>query len=122
MSGLARDGTAEPASRDRILRHERLGKINFPFAADHEQDCQPYMPSYHKLRKIIYYTIDSGSIQLDYRYPSQMQYIVYIYIVHNTIIFYTLYPIHLELPLSLLYVMFATYDTISIHVRWLVRH
>ena len=31
MSRLARDGTAEPVSRDQILRHERgQGKIIFP--------------------------------------------------------------------------------------------
>ena len=43
MSKLTRDGTAEPVSRDRILRRER-GKriIHFPCSAtDHEQDWQP---------------------------------------------------------------------------------
>ena len=43
MSKLTRDGTAEPVSRDQILRRER-GKriIHFPCsAADHEQDWQP---------------------------------------------------------------------------------
>ena len=40
---LTRDGTAEPVSRDQILRHERgQGNIHFPRSADHEQDCQPY--------------------------------------------------------------------------------
>ena len=43
MSRLTRDGTAEPVSRDQILRHARgQGKINFPCSADHEQDWQPY--------------------------------------------------------------------------------
>ena len=43
MSRLTRDGTAEPVSRDQILRHARgLGNINFPCSADHEQDWQPY--------------------------------------------------------------------------------
>ena len=43
MSRLTRDGTAEPVSRDRILRHARgQGDINFPCSADHEQDWQPY--------------------------------------------------------------------------------
>ena len=38
MSRLARDGTAEPVSRDQILRHARgQGNIHFP-----EQDWQPY--------------------------------------------------------------------------------
>ena len=43
MSRLTRDGTAEPVSRDQILRHARgQGNIHFPCSADHEQDCQPY--------------------------------------------------------------------------------
>ena len=42
MSRLTRDGTAEPVSRDQILRHTRgQGNINFPCSADHEQDWQP---------------------------------------------------------------------------------
>ena len=37
------DGTAEPVSRDQILRHARgQGSIHFPCSADHEQDWQPY--------------------------------------------------------------------------------
>ena len=43
MSRLTRDGTAEPVSRDQILRHARgQGDVNFPCSADHEQDWQPY--------------------------------------------------------------------------------
>ena len=43
MSRLTRDGTAEPVSRDQILRHVRgQGKIPFPCSADHGQDWQPY--------------------------------------------------------------------------------
>ena len=43
MSRLTRDGTAEPVSRDQILRHARgQGNIRFPCSADHEQDRQPY--------------------------------------------------------------------------------
>ena len=43
MSRLTRDGTAEPVSRDQILRHARdQGNIVFPCSADHEQDWQPY--------------------------------------------------------------------------------
>ena len=43
MSRLTRDGTAEPVSRDQILRHER-GQVNilFSYSADHVQDWQPY--------------------------------------------------------------------------------
>ena len=43
MSRLTRDGTAEPVSRDQILRHTRGQRnIHFPCSADHEQDWQPY--------------------------------------------------------------------------------
>ena len=43
MSRLTRDGTAEPVSRDQILRRER-GQGNIPFcSADYEQDWQPYL-------------------------------------------------------------------------------
>ena len=43
MSRLTRDGTAEPNSRDQILRRERgRGNINFPCSADHVQDWQLY--------------------------------------------------------------------------------
>ena len=43
MSRLTRDGTAEPVSRDQILRHVRgQGNNIFPCSAVHEQDWQPY--------------------------------------------------------------------------------
>ena len=43
MSRLTPHGTAEPVSRDQILRHARgQGNIHFPYSADHEQDWQPY--------------------------------------------------------------------------------
>ena len=43
MSRLTRDRTAEPVSRDQILRHERgQGNIHFSCSADHVQDWQPY--------------------------------------------------------------------------------
>ena len=42
-SRLTRDGTAEPVSRDQILRHARgQGNVHFPCSAGHEQDWQPY--------------------------------------------------------------------------------
>ena len=42
MSGLARDGTAEPVSQDQILRCEQgQGIVHFPCSADHKEDCQP---------------------------------------------------------------------------------
>ena len=43
MSGLARDGTAEPVSRDQVLRRERRqGEKYFSCLADHWQDWRPY--------------------------------------------------------------------------------
>ena len=43
MSRPTRKGTAEPVSRDQILRRERgQGNINFPCSAHHERDWQPY--------------------------------------------------------------------------------
>ena len=43
MSRLTRDGTAEPVSRDQILRRGwGQGSIHFPCSAGHEQDWQPY--------------------------------------------------------------------------------
>ena len=44
MNRLTRDGTAEPVSRDLILRRERGqgNNIHFlPCSADHKQDWQP---------------------------------------------------------------------------------
>ena len=43
ISRPTRDGTAEPVSRDQILRREReQGYGYIPCSADHEQDWQPY--------------------------------------------------------------------------------
>ena len=43
MSRVTRDGTAEPVSRDKILRREHgEGNIHFPCLADHVQNWQPY--------------------------------------------------------------------------------
>ena len=42
-SRVMRDGTAEPVSRDQILRRERgQENIHFPCSAGHVQDWQPY--------------------------------------------------------------------------------
>ena len=56
VSKLARNGTAEPVSRDEFLRREERGQgnIQIPCSADHEQDWQPY-PVDHTLA--IYVTI-----------------------------------------------------------------
>ena len=54
MSKLTRDGTAEPVSRDQILRREReKGDINFPCSADHEQDWQLYVMTVHTYEYLI---------------------------------------------------------------------
>ena len=45
MNRLTRDGTAEPVSRDQILRRERgQGNVHFSCSADHQQNRQvdPY--------------------------------------------------------------------------------
>ena len=43
MSRLTQDGTAEPVSRDQILRRgRRQENFHFPGLADHEQDWQHY--------------------------------------------------------------------------------
>ena len=43
MSRLTRDRTAEPVSRDQILRRERGQRnIHLPRSADHKQGWQPY--------------------------------------------------------------------------------
>ena len=42
MSRLTRVGTAEPFSRDQILRHGDRGIIILLVSADHEQDWQPF--------------------------------------------------------------------------------
>ena len=41
---MTRDGTAEPVSRDQILRRKRgQGNTSFPCSADHEKIWQPCM-------------------------------------------------------------------------------
>ena len=58
MSRLTLDGTAEPVSRDQILRRERgQGNIPFPCSADHEQDWQPYPINSYSCYIIICVTI-----------------------------------------------------------------
>ena len=43
MNRLTQDGTAEPVSRDQILRRDSgQGNLYFPCSADHVQDWQPY--------------------------------------------------------------------------------
>ena len=70
MSRLTRDGTAEPVSRDQILRHARgQGNISFPCSVDHDQDWQPYPVDPH------------SAIYVDHTY-------IHIYIFpHDSVIF-----------------------------------
>ena len=42
MSGVTRDGTAQPVTPDKILRRERVQGFLFSYLTDHEQDWQPY--------------------------------------------------------------------------------
>ena len=77
MSRLTRDGTAEPVSRDNILRRERgQGNIHFPCSADHEQDWQPYPVD-------PYTTVSDGDTYMDYintktcLYPMIRKYLVF---------------------------------------------
>ena len=45
MSRLTRDGTADPVSRDQILRRERGQRsFHFPCSAGHVQDWEPSYP------------------------------------------------------------------------------
>ena len=81
MSRLTRDGTAEPASRDQILRHERgQGNINFPCSADHEQDWQPYpVDPYSAIcddddRTYIHTYINGATVKKNYFKPPTVQY------------------------------------------------
>ena len=66
MNMLTRDGTAEPVSRDQILRHVRgQGGIYFTCSADHEQDWQPYpVDPYSAISVMTIHTIDATSIKL----------------------------------------------------------
>ena len=44
INRLTWDRTAEPVSRDQILRRKRGQRKNhFPCSADHDQDWQPYL-------------------------------------------------------------------------------
>ena len=68
MSRLTRDGTAEPISRDEILRRKRgQGKIIFPCSANHEQDWQPYpvdpYPCYSVYYIILYYVMTTQGVR-----------------------------------------------------------
>ena len=62
MSRLTRDGTAEPVSRDQILRHARVqGNINFPCSADHET----FVEKKHLVKKPLNYPVDPYSAICD---------------------------------------------------------
>ena len=76
MSWLTRNGTAEPVSRDQILRREcGQGKNHFPCSADHEQDWQPYPAdpyssymcnhTYISIHSMRYVRGNGGSLRMD---------------------------------------------------------
>ena len=77
MSRLTRDGTAEPVSRDGILRHARgQGNVHFPCSADHEQDWKlypvdPYSAICDDHTYIHTYYIDIFTITQKHRYASE---------------------------------------------------
>ena len=74
VSRLTRDGTAEPMSRDQILRHARgQGNIHFPCSADHEQDWQPYPVD-------LYSAICDDHTCIHTYIPSHMAVVIYYYI------------------------------------------
>ena len=61
VSRLTRDGTAEPVSRDQILRHVRgQGNIHCPCSAEHEQDWQPYPVDSYSCYRLYVMTINGG--------------------------------------------------------------
>ena len=68
MSRLTRKGTAEPVSRNQILRHARgQGNIHFTCSADHEQDWQPYpVDPYSAIcdDHIIYHALEKVAFQV----------------------------------------------------------
>ena len=56
VSRLTRDGTAEPVSRDQILRRERgQGNVRIPCSADLEQDWKPYPVDPYSAKSAAYY-------------------------------------------------------------------
>ena len=64
MNRLMRDETAEPMSRDQILRRERAhGNIHFPCSADHEQGWRPYPVDPHSAIIYILLCDDHKSIR-----------------------------------------------------------
>ena len=66
MSRLTRDRTAEPVSREQILRHERgQGNIHLSCSADHVQDWQVIMSILGRFVQNIDYIV--LSLQVDFR-------------------------------------------------------
>ena len=75
ISGLMRDGTAEPVSRGQFLGRERgQGNIYVSCLADHEQDWQTYPVdpySAESADKIYVHTFSCCSLSVDYCLNSQ---------------------------------------------------
>ena len=86
MSRLTRNGTAEPVSRDQILRRERgQGNINFPFPADHVQDWQPYPVDPYSCY-MCDHTIQDMTHDVWYYYIYSVQVFIYYIMVHTRVV------------------------------------
>ena len=82
MNRLARDGTAQPISRDQILRHERGQRnIHIPCSADHEKDCQPSYPVGYILLCVLRPYIHTYIDRLMYASHCPLSILIYIFLV-----------------------------------------
>ena len=115
MSRLARDGTAEPVSRDQTLRHERgQGSIHFLCSADHEQDWQPYPVDPYSCYMCYHTYILHYTTLLTLHY---LHYPTYTTLLTLPYLHYTTYTTLLTLP----YLHYPTYTTLlTLHYRVLV--
>ena len=109
MSRLTRDGTAEPVSRDQILRHARgQGNVHFPCSADHEQDWQPYpVDPYSAIcdDHTYIHTIDSTTLNM--RYYCGLPVLVTDYILSNThevLSSVSIFPLHFSTTFPLYFI------------------
>ena len=81
MSRLTRDGTAEPVSRDQILRHVRgQGNTHFPCSTDHEQDWQPYPVDPYSAKYVM-------TIHTVWNSKNRLSYVVSIYLTFSSLFF-----------------------------------
>ena len=93
MNRLTRDGTAEPVSRDQILRHARgQGDVHFPCSADHEQDWQPYPDDPYSAICDDHTYIHTSYATMNPKTPNRVGLIYYTkqVMVPSTILYYTI--------------------------------